>query len=100
MLDRVGRISLFLLVLIIVGLAARVLFVDARAPDELEPKPAPHPTLPAPAPEPPPAPVITIVDPDPDLDQSAEPSDCQGAPEPPVEPKLPVEPEPELPAPH
>jgi hypothetical protein len=101
MLGSVGRTVVFLLVLIVAALGARVLFVDARSADEAEQQLAPPPALKPvklpeapPKPEPKPAKKVTVIDPDPDLDQNAEPIDCQGAPEQPLEPK------PEEPAPH
>lgn len=119
MLAPVGRLAVLLLVLIVVALGARVLFVDSRSPDELDPHTGlPTQTIPAvlpqkqpTAPEAQPAPAdpleaqkaqearqahkkTTVVDPDPDLDQTTEPADCQGTPEQPGEPK------PEPPAPH
>jgi len=108
MLEPVGRIAIVLLVLLVVALGARVLFVDARSPEEAElqgapaalvkpvklPEQPPAPPLADPESEPKPAKKITVIDSDPDLDQNAEPIDCQGTPEQPVEPK------PEPPAPH
>jgi hypothetical protein len=111
MLGSVGRIALFLLVFLVAALAVRVLFVDARSPDEIElstktPKVPlaiqPRTQLPArPAPEPlplapdaQPAPPVHVIDSDPDLDQSSEPADCQGGAD------TPPENEPAPPVPH
>jgi hypothetical protein len=108
MLEPVGRIAIVLLVLLVAALGARVLFVDARSPEDAElqgapaalvkpvklPEQPPAPALVEPEAEPKLTPKITIIDPDPDLDQNTEPIDCQGTPEQPVEPK------PQEPAPH
>jgi predicted lipid-binding transport protein (Tim44 family) len=110
MLGLVGRIVAFLLVLIIAALGARVLFVDARDVDDVEPQtglqsqtrplnvPEPRADLdtaePSAEPEAESARKVTIVDPDPDLDQNADPADCPGTPE------LPAEPKPDVPVPH
>jgi hypothetical protein len=96
MLGSVGRFIAILLVVLVAALAARAFFEDSRSPDEtLLPAALPPPPLPVLAPPmPQPAKRVTLVDPDPDLDQSVEPADCLGTPEPPVEP------EPKEPAPH
>ena len=90
----VGRIAVFLLVFLVAALAARVLFIDARSADDVDAPALVQPPPPRVPEKPPEAkPKITVVDPDPDLDQSAEPPDCQGSTEEPVEPK-PAEPVP------
>lgn len=99
MLDRVGRLAVFVLVFLVCGLAVRVLFVDPRRPDEVELQAAPGPIVPAPPRELPPqdaapAPGADIdplfvprqprvIDGDPDLDQVQAPPECEHpAPEP------------------
>lgn len=95
MLGLVGRVSVFLLVILVAAIAARAFFEHAPTPDEIivASPPPPLPLAPRADPEPTPTP-ITIIDPDPDLDQNVETADCPGALEPPAEPM------PKDPAPH
>ena len=78
MLGSMGRLSIFVLVFLLVAIAARVLFFDAGKRDDLDPLAAPQI---APVITPPLAPARPgVIDLDPDLDQAPDEPDCQGAP--------------------